>query len=138
MIVLIKDEKGLTLIEVLVAMTILSLIILTSLTLLGNGFGVSAINNDKSQAVNIAEEQIERWKHDLAQNGWNGTGVLYESPVTLSGKTFSVKVTAAEWDGTPAGLGEVKFVNLTVRVWVKDVNNPEALLETLVKVDGGT
>ena len=135
---LLSEQKGLTLIEILVAMTILSLIILTSLTLLGNGFGVSDINNEKSQAVNLAEEQIERFKYDLARNGWNGTGVLYENPVTLGPKTYSVKVTAAEWDGSAAGLGEVKFVNLTARVWVKDENNPEALLETLVKVDGGT
>lgn len=136
---LLSEQKGLTLIEILVAMTLLSLIILTSLTLLGNGIGVSDINDEKSQALNLAEQQIEGWKNNLAQNGWDGSERLFDDPVTISGKTFLVEVTAAEWDGSAAGLDpELKFVNLTAKVWVKDENNPEALLETLVKVDGGT
>lgn len=136
---LLTEQKGLTLIEILVAMTLLSLIILTSLTLLGNGIGVSDINDEKSQALNLAEQQIESWKNNLAQNGWDRSERLFNDPVTVSGKTFFVEVTAVEWDGSAAGLdAEMEFVNLTSKVWLKDESNPEAILKTLVKVDSGT
>lgn len=53
----IDNEKGLTLIEVLVSITLLSIVIITFLTFFTNAFRFNSINDDSTQAMNIAREQ---------------------------------------------------------------------------------
>ena len=76
-----QNEKGLTLVEVVVATLLLSIGILTALTLLSTGITVNAINRDKVKAMNIAEQHMEIWKYrDLSQPdpdfGYSGYGVI--------------------------------------------------------------
>ena len=51
------NEKGLTLLEVLLSITLLSIVIMTFLSFFTNAFRFNAINDDSVQAMNIAREQ---------------------------------------------------------------------------------
>lgn len=53
----VNNENGLTLIELLASMTILSIVILTFLAFFTNAFRFNTINSDGIQAMNIAREQ---------------------------------------------------------------------------------
>ena len=53
----ISNERGLTLIELLASIIILSIVILTFLSFFTNAFRFNAINSDSIQAMNIAREQ---------------------------------------------------------------------------------
>lgn len=53
----IENEDGLTLIELIASMTILSIVILTFLAFFTNAFHFNTINSDSIQAMNIARAQ---------------------------------------------------------------------------------
>ena len=53
----IDNEKGLTLIEVLLSITLLSIVMITFLSFFTNAFRFNSINDDSIQAMNIAREQ---------------------------------------------------------------------------------
>ena len=53
----IDNEKGLTLIEVLLSITLLSIVIITFLSFFTNAFRFNSMNDDSIQAMNIAREQ---------------------------------------------------------------------------------
>ena len=57
MIKKIDNEKGLTLIEVLVSITLLSIVMITFLSFFTNAFRFNSINDDSIQAMNIAREE---------------------------------------------------------------------------------
>lgn len=60
---LIKEEKGVTLIEVLLAMTLLSIILISFLGMFPQMGTVNKINQDKAQATNIAKEILINWEN---------------------------------------------------------------------------
>jgi prepilin-type N-terminal cleavage/methylation domain-containing protein len=60
----IKEEKGLTLIEVLSSIVILSIILLSFFTLFTNSFRFNSISSDNIEATNIARETQEKFKVD--------------------------------------------------------------------------
>lgn len=53
----IDTEKGLTLIEVLLSITLLSIVMITFLSFFTNAFRFNSINDDSTQAMNIAREK---------------------------------------------------------------------------------
>ena len=59
-----NSEKGLTLLELLASITILSIIILTFLSFFTNAFRFNTINSDSIQAMNIAREEQALIKED--------------------------------------------------------------------------
>jgi|GEM_PF-2998611 len=58
-----RDENGLTLVEIVVALLLLSVGILTALALLGTGMRVNDVSRDRGQALNFAEQKMEEWKY---------------------------------------------------------------------------
>ncbi len=62
-----NSEKGLTLLELLASITILSIIILTFLSFFTNAFRFNTINSDSIQAMNIAREEQALIKEDSAK-----------------------------------------------------------------------
>ncbi len=73
MIKKIDNEKGLTLIEVLVSITLLSIVIITFLSFFTNAFRFNSINDDSIQAMNIAREQQALIKEE----SWNDITSTY-------------------------------------------------------------
>nr|WP_263325548.1 prepilin-type N-terminal cleavage/methylation domain-containing protein [Neobacillus sp. Marseille-Q6967] len=59
---IIKEEKGVTLLEVLLAMTILSIVLISILNLYPQMGFVNKQNQDKAQAINIAKEILIDWQ----------------------------------------------------------------------------
>ncbi|MGG1677591.1 prepilin-type N-terminal cleavage/methylation domain-containing protein [Neobacillus sp. NRS-1170] len=57
-----KNEKGLTLIEVLVSIVILSMVLLTTMSFFPQMGLVNKQNQDKTQAINIAKEVLINWQ----------------------------------------------------------------------------
>ena len=57
-----QEESGLTMVEVVVSMLLLSIAILTSLTILATGMLANDLSRDKSVALSLAEQEIEQWK----------------------------------------------------------------------------
>ncbi len=64
----IDNEKGLTLIEVLLSITLLSIVMITFLSFFTNAFRFNSMNDDSIQAMNIArEQQQQRLKSDKCE-----------------------------------------------------------------------
>ncbi|MFC7685219.1 prepilin-type N-terminal cleavage/methylation domain-containing protein [Ureibacillus sp. GCM10028918] len=59
------DERGLTLIEVIAAIVLITVILLSVFTILTNSFNFNAMNDHSTQAMNIAREQ-ESLIHNLS------------------------------------------------------------------------
>ncbi|MEY2192665.1 prepilin-type N-terminal cleavage/methylation domain-containing protein [Neobacillus sp. BF23-41] len=65
---LINNEKGVTLVELLASIVILSIILLSFLTFFTNSFQYNAISSDKMKATNIAREVQEEFKVNPEKN----------------------------------------------------------------------
>jgi Prokaryotic N-terminal methylation motif len=59
---LLKEEKGVTLVEVLLAMTLLTIILVSFLGMFPQMGFVNNLNQDKAQATNIAKEILINWE----------------------------------------------------------------------------
>jgi prepilin-type N-terminal cleavage/methylation domain-containing protein len=57
-----KSEKGVTLLEVLVSITILSIVLISFITMFPQMGLMNKTNADKSQAVNTAKDLLNEWK----------------------------------------------------------------------------
>ncbi|WP_223591142.1 type IV pilus modification PilV family protein [Neobacillus bataviensis] len=57
-----KNEKGLTLIEVLVSIVILAMVLLTTMSFFPQMGFVNKQNQDKTQAINVAKEVLINWQ----------------------------------------------------------------------------
>ncbi|MHB9094398.1 MAG: type IV pilus modification PilV family protein [Eubacteriales bacterium] len=94
-----RDECGLTLVEVVVSMLLLSIGILTSVTMLAAGTTVNDINRDKTYALNLAEERMEYWKYRDISSLVEGTTLQpsdsQPSSYRWGGKDFKVLIKAA-------------------------------------------
>lgn len=66
--ILLKNEKGVTLIELLTSIVILSIILLSFMTFFTNSFQYNAISSDKMKATNIAREVQEDFKVNPEKN----------------------------------------------------------------------
>ncbi|PEQ96788.1 hypothetical protein CN481_01210 [Bacillus sp. AFS006103] len=76
---MIRDEKGLTLLEVLISIVILSFIFLSIMSFFPQMGFINKVNEDKSKAVNYANEMLIEWKNsesvkDCIKNN-NGTSL---------------------------------------------------------------
>ncbi|MDQ6599832.1 PulJ/GspJ family protein [Bacillus salipaludis] len=61
---LIRNEKGLTLIEILVSITILSIIFLSIMRFFPQMGLMNKQNQDKTQAISTAKQVLVQWKND--------------------------------------------------------------------------
>lgn len=117
--------RGFTLIEILIALVIVSVGVLA----LG-GFGVTSLSssqlaNERLTAVHLAEQVLEQWQNDASDNppGLNSscqsTGGTVTAPATQTcapvagvGITYSIAVSKAAASGPqPSGGGSVTFAN---------------------------
>lgn len=64
-VILLKNEKGMTLVELLAAIVILTLVITVFLQFLPQLAKTNKINIDKNQAINIAENELNYWESIL-------------------------------------------------------------------------
>ncbi|MDI3257650.1 MAG: prepilin-type N-terminal cleavage/methylation domain-containing protein [Kyrpidia sp.] len=97
-------QKGLTLVEVLAALTILSLIVAGLLALFGQATATSQTDTDRLTAVHLAQSELAKW---LAQPGHDyatlrarvdaGSGTVTET-ATVSGQ-WTRKVTVSRLTG---------------------------------------
>ena len=76
---MIRDEKGLTLLEVLISIVILSVIFLSIMSFFPQMGFINKVNEDKAKAVNYANELLIEWKNsesvkDCIKNN-NGTSL---------------------------------------------------------------
>jgi type II secretory pathway pseudopilin PulG len=60
----VKNEKGITLVEVLAAVVILSIIIGSIMNFFPQIETVNNINGEKSQAINTAKQVLNKWQND--------------------------------------------------------------------------
>jgi prepilin-type N-terminal cleavage/methylation domain-containing protein len=62
---ILKNEKGVTLVEVLAAITLLSIVLVSMLSMFPQMRMVNNHNEDKAEAINIAKEILIDWQEDL-------------------------------------------------------------------------
>lgn len=65
---MIKNNDGLTLLEVLLSITILGAFLITFSAMIGNGLKANEINQERLDALLIAQECIENTKSDSSAN----------------------------------------------------------------------
>ncbi|WP_312470999.1 type II secretion system protein [Neobacillus sp.] len=78
---LLKNEKGLTLIEVLLSIVILSMILLSIMSMFPQMGFVNKQNEDKAQAINMAKEILVNWQES------NEVKTFIEKPDHITGFT---------------------------------------------------
>jgi prepilin-type N-terminal cleavage/methylation domain-containing protein len=81
---LIKNEKGVTLVEVIAAMALLSIILIGIMSIFPQMGFINKQNVDKSQAVNSAKQILNEWKSEDTVNGAIVINALKkETPATI-------------------------------------------------------
>lgn len=118
--ILIKNEKGVTLIEVLVAVVILSIILGTIMNFFPQMGLMNKGNVDKSQAINTSKQELIKWQNDGGVQNFlasNGTGALPTlgtklADVTLSDGSYYHFVSTEGSFGVDIYINKVKDSNL--------------------------
>lgn len=138
------NNKGFTLVEVLVSIVLLSIILLTFSNLFVFSNKTSVSNNEKLVAVHLAKATLERIKLDpYSYIKKPGTaGIDYEtnpmtfsktncpntSPcqdpfsITINDKTYDISVTASQKGVSTGNEKNIKFINLAVNVELVNSN----------------
>jgi len=80
---IIKNSNGLTLVELLVAIVILSIVLLTSMSIFSQAMKFSRITEENLVAINFAEKVLSEIKNGSSD---------YEKPLNLNGKVYNPKV----------------------------------------------
>jgi len=81
------SQKGFTLLETLVAISILLIAVVAPMSIIGRSLPQSAYARDHAIAVNLAQEGIEavRQKRDSNMlNDWNGTNTAWDSGIVAN------------------------------------------------------
>lgn len=60
-----RDEKGVTLIEVLAAIVILSIVLVSIMNFFPQMGLLNKINGNKAQAINTAKQELIKWQNDV-------------------------------------------------------------------------
>lgn len=93
-----KDACGLTLLEVLIAMIVLSIVLLTSLFAINSGWIGAEKSIRQNDAAMMVGEQVEMMKFRIAKDPANNFAPHDSTAVAVNGITVSWKVNA----GSPA------------------------------------
>lgn len=131
-----RNEKGLTLVEIVVALFLLSLVILTTFAWLTTGITINDSVKYRIHAMNLAEETLETWKYEPTINVSPGFGhpptvLLPATAHTIGSKIYTVEVTGQRYNAT----GPLKFARITVSVtWSDKGNNRDIQLQIIRKV----
>jgi Tfp pilus assembly protein PilV len=86
------DERGETLVEVVMALGILSLVLVTSYALATGTFRLGRGAGERTQAVNYLQQQAEALRTYRNQTDWGTTFVNTMSGLTANGATFCMKL----------------------------------------------
>jgi prepilin-type N-terminal cleavage/methylation domain-containing protein len=79
-----KDEKGVTLVEVIAAMALLSIILISIMGIFPQMGFINKQNEDKSQAVNSAKQILNEWKSEDTVTGEKVISALKkETPTSI-------------------------------------------------------
>ena len=95
------DERGETLVEVVMALGILSLVLVTSYALATGTFRLGRGAGERTQAVNYLQQQAEALRTYRNQTDWDVTFVNTMSGLTANGATFCMKLDAVDKKWTP-------------------------------------
>jgi prepilin-type N-terminal cleavage/methylation domain-containing protein len=133
----LKNEKGVTLIELLTSIVILSIILLSFMTFFTNSFQYNAVSSDKMKATNIAREVQEEFKVNAEKNFDLKNLITYSktSPLTTIPKSGYPKLNLTEDITKNSGILTLKLIsqNFNVEVLV-DTNNDPSLHSSLAKI----
>jgi len=88
----LKSESGVTLVELLAAITILSLFVTAFLAFFTQAANTNNITNEVNEATFIAQEEMERVTHHATEN----TVESYVKPENKNGFEIETKITPAE------------------------------------------
>jgi prepilin-type N-terminal cleavage/methylation domain-containing protein len=135
-----KDQSGLTLVELLAAIAIMSIIILPIITLMTNSSTRTAIQGKESQLSYFAQEVIEEIKSNrslrsgIVSNGGQKTGeCMLDQGCNLSASSFSDFDATYEVQITPVRYAGYSFYEIVVKVESTDVVAPSVSLVTVVR-----
>lgn len=90
----INNEKGLTLLEVLLSITLLSIVMISFLSFFTDAFRFNSINDDSIQAMNAAREQQARIK---TEESWSSITETYTKTTdyyvqTIPQSNYDIKI----------------------------------------------
>ncbi|WP_419956024.1 type IV pilus modification PilV family protein [Neobacillus niacini] len=133
----IKNEKGVTLVELLASIVILSIILLSFMTFFTNSFQYNAVSSDKMKATNIAREVQEDFKVNSEKNLELKNLITFSktSTGTTIPKSSYPKLNLTEDIIKNSGILTMKLIsqNYNVEVTV-DTNNDPSLHSSLSKI----
>lgn len=130
-----RDQSGITLVELLVAVVIMSIIIIPILTLMTNSSTRTATQGKESQLIYFAQEIIEQIKsgNRSAMNEWGNCSVYAgcNSLVTEADGQARYTVTVTQFTN-PYG-GAIQFNEVKVEVTSLNVVSPPMELVTVIR-----
>lgn len=91
-----KTKKGLTLIEVIISIFLLSLIIIPLFSMSITAAKISKNSNNKIIAANLSQQVVERIKANYNKNNLNPVGLEYVSLVKEDGTDIKLKLSVTE------------------------------------------
>ncbi|MBX6396287.1 MAG: prepilin-type N-terminal cleavage/methylation domain-containing protein [Alicyclobacillaceae bacterium] len=102
----VRHDQGLTLLEVLAAMTLLSLVVMSFLVLYNQMWTASVKSSDRLDAVHLAETQMSQWladpNHDYAHlQGRMGKASSFTDPLPSPPAGWSGQIKVSLANGSP-------------------------------------
>ncbi len=120
---LFREQKGFTLIEVLVGVAIFAVIGVALMSGLSTGYKSLAISQERTFAEGLAKSQAEYIKDqgyisvlDYDPGVEGKYYVVIDIPAHLSGAGYTVEITVAEDPVYPAGVSGFELQSITVKV----------------------
>jgi prepilin-type N-terminal cleavage/methylation domain-containing protein len=88
----IKNVRGITLIELLISISILSIVLISFFAFFTNTFRFNSLNSDDIQAMNLAREEKELIKTDPFIHNWSlhPSGDYYRKNSSYNGTDFDI------------------------------------------------
>lgn len=129
-----SDERGFTLVELVVSLTILAIGVVGVIGVMNSSFGVAVRTNDRSRAVHLATRELESLRaQDYAAIVPSATSVT--TTRTVGGKTYTIE-TAITWGSRGTNLTAVKNATVNVR-WPDAGGTVHDVAQTTTLYPGG-
>jgi len=125
----LKNQKGFSLIEVLAALVIITIILLSFIQVFIQTNKTSHYNNERLVIINLADATIERLKvsNFVKKKNTNLSDYFTSQPsnININGKTYTIKINASQSNYVPsnATYSEANLDFVKVVVTVSAANN---------------
>lgn len=134
----LRNERGLTLVEVIASIVILSISLLLFGSFFTRNYTISKAQDNRMLAMNLARQTADEWKSgNISPSEWEGVsdvvpGTFNSSiPIHMNGRSYIQTVEVSDIGKQDPQKQFAEGIMFLITVTVKEQNNPSAILARL-------